>query len=118
MYGDIMAIITGAGNYLAELAVTGLLAVSALAVGFQTILKNWKSTATESSLLKMMHEELERMSSQNFTLSNEIGKLQLELIRLGTQLSELTRENQKLHGEVSLLNKEISRLQSMITGKE
>ena len=65
-----------------------------------------------------MHDELERMSAQNSTLSQEIGKLQLELVKLSTQLTALTIENQKLQAEVGNLNKEIIRLHGFITQKE
>lgn len=99
---------------VAQWAAGAVLALIAIAMGLQTLLKNWKSTSTESSLLQMMHNELERMSTQNSALSAEIGKLQIELIKLSTQLTELSYENQKLQSEVSSLNIEISRLHNMM----
>lgn len=102
-------------TYIAQLAAAAVIALTAVAVGLQTLLKNWKTTNAESSLLKMMHEELERMSTQNATLSQEIGKLQLELIKLSAQLTTLTIENQKLQAEVSNLNAEIARLHGIMT---
>lgn len=96
----------------------GFLAITSTAVGLQLLIKNWRSVTTESALLKMMHDELERMSTQNSTLSLEIGKLQIELIKLSNQLSTLTIENQKLQEEVANLNKEIVRLHGFITQKE
>lgn len=102
-------------TYIAQLAGGAVVALTAVAVGLQTLLKNWKTTNAESSLLKMMHEELERMSTQNATLSQEIGKLQLELIKLSAQLTTLTIENQKLQAEVSNLNAEIARLHGIMT---
>lgn len=103
-------------NYFTELAAAAVIGIGALVVGVQGILKNWKRTSSESSLLQMMHEELERMSLQNATLSHEIGKLQSELIKLSTQLTTLTIENQKLQTEVSTLNQEISRLHNLMLG--
>lgn len=102
--------LTGSSYNISQILgyVVGTLGV--LAVGVQTIMKNWKSSATESSLLTLMHTELERMSGQNSTLSGEIGKLQVELIKLSNQLTRLTVENQNLQLEVSSLNGEISRL--------
>ena len=94
------------------------LALTSVAFGIQLLIKNWKSSTTESALLKMMHDELERMSVQNSTLSQEIGKLQIELIKLSNQLTTLTVENQKLQSEVGNLNKEIIRLHGFITQKE
>jgi peptidoglycan hydrolase CwlO-like protein len=93
------------------------LAVVGLAMGLQVVVKNWKANSTESALLKMMHDELERMSAQNLILSQEIGKLQAELVNLSNQLSELTSENTKLRVEVSNLNTEITRLHGIIKTK-
>lgn len=102
---------------LSQLAIAAVLALVGLSVGLQALLKNWKSSSTESALLRMMHTELERMSKQNKTLADEISKLQMELIKLSNQLSTLTRENQKLQTEVSSLNQEISRLHSLMLNK-
>jgi len=104
-------------NYFTELIVSITVALGAIMYGVQSLLKNWKVSKVESSLLKMMHEELERMSIQNTTLSHEIGKLQTELVTLSSQLSVLTKENQKLQVEVASLNTEISRLHSIIAEK-
>lgn len=102
-------------GFIAQISAGVVVALTAIAVGLQTILKNWKANSTESSVLKMMHDELERMSTQNITLSAEIGKLQLELVTLSKQLTTLTIENQKLQTEVSNLNAEIARLHGIIT---
>ena len=87
-----------------------IVSLGVIALGIQTIMKTWKSGSTESSLLTLMHVELERMSGQNSTLSGEIGKLQIELIKLSGQLTKLTIENQKLQEEVATLNQETTRL--------
>ena len=105
-------------NTISEWFTTAVLAIVGLAIGLQTIIKTWKSSSTESALLNMMHDELERMSAQNSLLSQEIGKLQTELIKLSTQLTALTQENQNLQLEVANLNKEIVRLHGFITQKE
>ena len=103
---------------ITEWIAAAFLALTSVAFGLQLLVKNWKSTSTESALLTMMHDELERMSTQNSTLSQEIGKLQVELIKLSSQLTTLTIENQKLQSEVANLNKEIIRLHGFITQKE
>ena len=102
---------------IAQWAAAAVVALIAIALGLQTVLKNWKSNNTEGALLQMMHEELERMSAQNGTLSGEIGKLQVELIKLSAQLTALTYENQKLQQEVASLNTEISRLHNIMISK-
>lgn len=104
-------------NYLTELVTAAVVGLGALVVGVQGILKNWKRNSSESSLLQMMHEELERMSTQNAALSTEIGRLQQELVKLSTQLTTLTEENRKLQAEVASLNQEISRLHSLMLGE-
>lgn len=104
-------------NYFTELIIAATAGLGALTFGIQALVKNWRTSSTESSLLKMMHEELERMSLQNTALSHEIGKLQGELVTLSNQLSALTMENQKLQTEVASLNREISRLHSLIVEK-
>jgi hypothetical protein len=102
---------------LSEWISASFLAVIGIAIGFQVLIKNWKTNNTESELLTMMHDELERMSSQNSLLSQEVGKLQIELVKLSTQLTELNIENQNLQMQVASLNKEIVRLHGFITTK-
>lgn len=104
-------------NYFTELLISITIGLGAVMYGIQSLLKNWKISKTEDSLLKIMHEELERMSTQNTSLSYEIGKLQGELITLSSQLSTLTKENQKLQKELAGLNSEISRLHSLMVEK-
>ena len=99
---------------ISQLIVAFVLALVSMAVGIQVLIKNWKSSNSESALLKIMHEEIERMSSLNSALSGEIGKLQLELINLSMQLTALTIENKKLQNEISNLNNEVARLHVMM----
>lgn len=74
----------------------------------------FKQDKTEGQVLKIMHEELERMSIHNTTLSTELNKLQIEILALNTQLRTLTMENQKLHAEVVTLTAEVTRLQTTL----
>lgn len=106
-YDHIAQIVTG---------IVGLL--TAIVLGVQSWLKKSKEYQSEHSLIKLMHDELERMSKQNKVLSDEIGKLQYELIRLNGQLSTLSAENQKLQSEVSNLNSEIARLHGLMAGQK
>jgi len=89
------------------------LAAIALTVGVQKLLKDWKSTTAETSVITLMHQELERMSGQNTLLSKELNRLQQEIILLNQQLSKLTIENQRLHTEVAALTNEISSVKNM-----
>ena len=100
-----------------EIFVAALLALIALVLGIQKLLKNWKATEVESSIITLMHTELERMSGQNIKLATELNKLQLELISLNKELNNLTIDNQRLHVEVVALTKEVSRLQSSLVIK-
>jgi peptidoglycan hydrolase CwlO-like protein len=99
---------------IAQMFAAALVALTILALGIQSIVKNWKNSAAESSLLTLMHTELERMHEQNSTLSVEIGKLQSELVRLSGQLTSLSRANKELQSEVSRLNDEIARLRATV----
>ena len=90
----------------------GLLALAVMAVfiGTQKILKNWRTTEAETSIIGLMHTELERMSAQNTKLSLELGRLHDEIISLNTELQKLTVENQNLRNEVCALTTEVSSL--------
>ena len=61
------------------------LAVVAFSVGIQKLLKDWKSTNAETSVITLMHTELERMSQQNGLLATELNRLQQEMILLNAQ---------------------------------
>lgn len=84
------------------------LAVIAFMFGIQKLLKDWRTTNTESEVMKLMHTELQRTSSQNKVLSEELGKLQHEIIKLNTELARLCVENDKLQQEVIALTSELN----------
>lgn len=90
------------------------LAVIVVFVGVQKLLKDWRTTSAESSVISLMHTELERMSKQNTALSLELGRLHTEVINLNHQLQQLTIENQSLQAEVVALTKEVARFQSVL----
>jgi hypothetical protein len=102
---------------ITDQAVQGLgmvaLAVIAVLVGTQKILKDWRGTEAETSVITLMHAELERMSEQNTKLSLELGRLHTEVIALNTELQKLTIENQRLQTEVVALTNEISELKTL-----
>jgi predicted nuclease with TOPRIM domain len=91
-----------------------VLALITIAFSLQKLFKSWKETSTESSIMGVMHTELERMSKQNTLLSLELGKLQVEILNLNKELRTLTVENQRLHSEVATLTTEVNRLQSIL----
>jgi hypothetical protein len=95
-----------------SLGVVGL-AVIAVFVGVQKLLKDWKSTGAETNIISLMHIELERMAEQNTALSMELGRLHTELITLSHELQKLTIENQSLQTEVIALTNEISALKAI-----
>lgn len=90
------------------------LAVIAVFIGVQKILKDWKASAAENSIITLMHTELERMAEQNTALSLELGRLHGEVIALNNQLQKLTFENQRLQSEVVALTREVTRLQTVL----
>jgi len=85
------------------------LAVIAFSVGLQKLLKDWKSTNAETSVITLMHTELERMGQQNTLLATELNRLQQEMIILNTQLGQLCLENQQLQTEVVALTQEVNK---------
>ncbi len=84
------------------------------AIGFQQIMKRWKSTNAETTVLTLMREELVRMSTQNTMLSEYVHKLQLEANRISMELGKLQIENQKLHSEIVSLTRELIKLRTML----
>ena len=91
------------------------LAVVAFSVGIQKLLKDWKSTNAETSVITLMHTELERMSEQNGLLATELNRLQQEMILLNTQLAQLCIENQQLQTEVVALTEEVNKFRVSAT---
>lgn len=91
------------------------LAVVAFSVGIQKLLKDWKSTGAETSIITLMHNELERMSEQNGLLATELNRLQQEMILLNSQLSQLCIENQQLQTEVVALTEEVNKFRVSAT---
>lgn len=84
------------------------LAVIALVFGIKRVLKDWRLSDAGDGVLKLMHQELERMSAQNTILSTELSKLQQELIELNAELRRLCIENDKLQVEVVALTNELN----------
>lgn len=103
--------ITTETSTIAQYAGITAAGILGLAFGMQKLINGFKTGTAESSILTLMHSELERMSAQNANLSMELGRLQIEVIALNTQLRALTAENQRLHSEVGSLTTEVSRLQ-------
>jgi len=90
------------------------LAVVTAFVGIRKLLKDWNTDNAETSVINIMHEELERMSKQNTLLATELNKLQLEIVSLNRELHKLNLENQRLQLEVVALTREVTRLQTML----
>jgi peptidoglycan hydrolase CwlO-like protein len=109
MIEDTNAVVQTAGGIV--------VALIAIAFSLQKLFKSWKETNTETSIMSVMHGELERMSKQNTLLSLELGKLQVEILNLNKELRNLTAENQRLHSEIASLTTEVNRLQSLLSTK-
>lgn len=104
-------------NFEQNLQAMSLVALATIAVfiGAQKIIKIWRSTEAETSIISLMHTELERMSAQNTKLSLELGRLHAEVIALNTELQKLTVENQHLRTEVCALTQEVSNFKQLST---
>lgn len=94
------------------------LAIIAVFMGIKKLAKDWRSTDAESSIITLMHSELERMSEQNTALSTELGRLHNEVINLTQELQKLTIENQRLQTEVCTLTEEIGLLKKLSESKK
>lgn len=99
---------------IAKIIGAGSVGLAGVAIGLQQLIKRWKTTDAETSILSMLHSELERMSVQNTILSEHIHKMQLEANNINLQLGKLQLENQKLHAEVVCLTKEVVKLRSAL----
>lgn len=97
-----------------ELTGAIVVALIAIAFGLQKLVKQWKSVAAESSIMDLMHTELERLANQNKLLTSELNKLQIEILTLNKELRSLSIENNRLHSEVAALTAEVTRLQSVL----
>lgn len=98
-----------------SIQVSGLIALAIITVfiGIQKLIKEWRSTNAETSIITLMHSELERMSEQNTALSVELGRLHTEVIALNQELQKLTVENQRLQTEVCALTAEVSNFKKL-----
>lgn len=90
-------------------------ALIALVMGVQKLIRDWRTTKAESDIISIMHKEIERMSAQNSTLSIELGKLQEEIIELNKQISKLNIENNRLQEEISSLTIELDSFKKFAT---
>lgn len=95
-----------------QVLVTVSIGIAAAFIGIKKIFQEWKTTKAETSVITLMHTELERMSEQNTSLSKEIGRLHDEIINLTQQLQKLNLENQRLQTEVCSLTDQIRRIKN------
>lgn len=97
-----------AGNTALDAILLIALAVITLTFATQKLLKDWRASKTESNVMELMHEELQRTSAQNKVLSEELNKLQQQMIKLNSELARLCVENDKLQQEVVALTSELN----------
>jgi len=95
------------GNSVGEIVGAMGIGIVTLALGAQQIIKRWKTTNSETTVLTLLHSELERMATQNKLLSSYVNALQLEAVKINAELGKLQVENQKLHREVICLTNEL-----------
>lgn len=98
---------------LTEILSSGVAGLLCLILILQRFIAKFKTQQAETTVIDLMHTELERLSEQNTKLSLELGKLQEELMNLNTELRVLTTENQRLHTEVERLTTEIAKFKEL-----
>lgn len=81
--------------------------------GIQKLIRDWRTTKAESDIISVLHQEIERMSKQNTTLSTQLNTLQLEIVELNQQLTKLNIENNKLQEEVAALTIELNNFKKL-----
>lgn len=101
-------------NNITQWVIAIAIGLTGIAYGLQKLVKIWKTTEAESSLISIMHTELERMAAQNSILAEELNKLQLEIIKLTKELHNLSIENQQLNTEIAMLTQEVTRMQKLL----
>jgi predicted nuclease with TOPRIM domain len=96
--------------------IVGTLGVALLATAYslKKYLKGWNLLSAENTVINLLREELDRMSSQNRDIASELNKLQLDLINLHKEIQILTVENNRLYTQVNQLNHQVERLKSIL----
>ncbi len=74
-------------NYEAVGAAVGgaLTAVVAMGLSFQKAKKSWATTSAETSVISLLHVEVERLAAQNLTLARHLYDMQAQIIQLRTE---------------------------------
>jgi predicted nuclease with TOPRIM domain len=99
---------------LAQTSAAAATALVGAVFGIQKLLKTWKGSSAELDVITAMHEELNRLSAYNKTLSEELGKVQVDFLNINKEMRVLSEENQKLHYEVNGLTLEVKRLNNLL----
>ena len=96
-------------------AVIGIsVAVLAGAIALRKYIRGWTNDSAENEVVKLLREEIKRMSDQNMAVTTELNRLQIDIIRLHKELQLLTLENGKLHTQIMSLNTQIDRLKTIL----
>lgn len=100
-------------SFLQTSAATAITALGSV-FGIQKLIKMWKGSSVELDLINAMHEELNRLSAYNKTLSEELGKVQKDFMDINREMRILSDENQQLCYEVKDLTLEVQRLNRLV----
>lgn len=93
-----------------EAVALGAAAIIAGVMTLQKVIQSWKSTSSGTTVIETMHKEIQRMSSLNQTLANEMTNLHETIINLNREIRNIRDENQRLNSEITLLTSEVQRL--------
>lgn len=99
---------------LIQMLSTVALAIIAVVIGYKKLVKGIAGDNAETSVITVMHAELERMNKQNTALSNEIGRLHKQMIELNKQLQDLNIENRRLQSEVVALTAQVTQFTNSV----
>lgn len=87
---------------------TGILAMAAV---FQKAKKSYVSNDAETSVIQLLHTEVERLAAQNLTLARHLYDMQSQIIQLRT-------ENQGLESQIVRLKERLNFRERSTDGNE
>lgn len=82
-------------------------ALVGIAVGLQRVVKSWKSTDAETTLVTLLHKELERLSKQNTSLSEQFAENQQKLVEISNAFTDSLKDKRELEVKITELQEQL-----------
>lgn len=91
---------------VAQVGATALAAVIGGLLAAQRAIKVWTSTDAETSVVKLLREEVTRLAHQNSVMAESLNLMQQQIV-------QLNREKALLQGEVDRLQQQVNVLKDL-----